>query len=207
MQDNVTGVADVGSGAGLHPRLGPAGAGAGARPDGGGGGVAIGTEWVALAVSLVALFLTGLGVRYQCRTHRDTTRRAKQTTIAVYYTLERIMQRVSHTPLLGYDWNEPSCETHVSDHFLAPGRSVELKLEWRFGEEQLENMISCDIVSPSGSISTVSVDNAETITLRYPEDFPKGSTGELGPYEVRWHGKGTEDLFLGVTSFLVGPFE
>jgi len=125
----------------------------------------------------------------------------------VYYTLERIMQRVSATPMLGYDEYVLSCATHVSDRFLTPGRSVELKLEWRFGEEQWENVVSCDVVSPSGSISTVSVANAKTITLRYPEDFPRGSTGEIGPYEVRWHGKGTEDLFLGVTSFLVGPFE
>ena len=126
----------------------------------------------------------------------------------MYYTLERIMRRVSRTPILGDEYGA-SCETYVlPDPFLAPGRSVELKLEWRFGEEQWENEVSCDVVSPSGSVSTVSVANAKTIALRYPEGFPRGSTTQLGPYEVQWHGSGpeVEDVFLGVTSFLVGPF-
>jgi hypothetical protein len=163
--------------------------------------------WAALAVSVGAIFLTLCGLLYQRQVYSDTTRRGKETTVAVYYTLERIMRRVSDTPMLAYDEYMLSCVTRVSDRFLAPRRSVELNLEWLFGEEQWENEVSCDILSPSGSVSTVSVANAKSITLRYPEDFPRGSTGELGPYEVRWHGRGREDLFLGVTSFLVGPFE
>jgi hypothetical protein len=162
----------------------------------------------ALVVSIAALLLAGFGVLYQRQTHRDTSRRAKETTIAVYYTLEQILRRVSPTPILAHDEGLRSCETHVSARFLAPGRSVELTLEWRFEEEeQWEEQVNCDVVSPSDSASTVTRPNAETITVRYPEDFPSGSTAELGRYEVRWYGSARKhDLFFGVTSFLVGPF-
>jgi hypothetical protein len=171
-------------------------------------------DWATLAVaiasavvSIVAIVVAFYGVRYQRQTHRDTTRRAKETTVAVYYTLEGIMRRVSHTPMLGDEYGA-SCETYVlPDPFPAAGRSVELKLRWRFEEHSVVE-VNCTVVSPSGSVSTVPVANARTITLRYPEDFSAASTAELGRYEVQWHGSGpeVEDVVLGITSFLVGPF-
>jgi hypothetical protein len=164
---------------------------------------------VALVVSIGAAVLTAFGVYYQRRTHRDTTRRAKETTVAVYYTLEQIMRRVSETPILAYDEGMAACKALVLPHpFLAPGRSIEVRLEWRFDEEQWETEVNCEVVSPSGSASRATLSNAETITVRYPEDFPSGSTAEPGRYEVRWQGResGKRGTYLGVTSFLVGPF-
>lgn len=172
----------------------------------------LGVAIASAVVSIVAIVVAFYGVRYQRQTHRETTRRAKETTVAVYYTLEQIMRRVSRTPILGYDEGQPSCQTHVSDPFLAPGRSAELKLQWRF-EEQSVTKVNCAVVSPLGSVARVPVVDAKTITIRYPEcfqkDFPEASTTQPGRYEVQWYGSGpeVEDELLGVTSFLVGPFE